>query len=229
VSTLKVIKLLRHAVTLGNKGLIDQQAVGDYSIELYDPEAVPQAHEAGRLLGPDFILKSLRYRSPYLRTRRTSNLAIEGAGLAEHLKAGKLRFYEDPDLREVEHGYSDVEAQEIRRKIHGWFYYRFQNGESPADCHSRIGIFLESFWRQVKRKKARSAWITSHGLTMRCFVMRWFHLSIEQFESLANPKNCDIITIARRELLTNPQFECGRWGVEGLRFRKSDEDMDARK
>lgn len=32
-------------------------------------------------------------------------------------------------------------------KIHGWFYYRFRGGESPADCYDRASSFLESMMR----------------------------------------------------------------------------------
>ena len=66
-----------------------------------------------------------------------------------------------------------------------------------------------------------------HGLTMRCFVTRFMHLTIDQFEMLANPKNCDIVTIGHYDFLENPQFKNGKWGVEGLRFRESDKEMDA--
>ena len=30
--------------------------------------------------------------------------------------------------------------------------------------------------------------IVTHGLTMRLFCMRWFHWSVEYFESLENPE-----------------------------------------
>jgi hypothetical protein len=39
--------------------------------------------------------------------------------------------------REVDHGYEDLQAQEAKRERHGWFYYRFNGGESPADCYDR--------------------------------------------------------------------------------------------
>jgi broad specificity phosphatase PhoE len=63
-----------------------------------------------------------------------------------------LTYYEDPRLREVEFGYDEVEGQHERRKKHGWFYYRFYGGESPADCFDRTSSFLESMMRQVTRK-----------------------------------------------------------------------------
>lgn len=41
--------------------------------------------------------------------------------------------------------------------------------------------------------------IVTHGMTIRLFVMRWFHLTVEQFEELANPKNCQIILLEKNE------------------------------
>ena len=48
--------------------------------------------------------------------------------------------------------------------------------------------------------------------------MRFLHLKVEEFEMLANPHNSDVITIAPRAVLINPQFVTQRWGVVGLRF-----------
>ena len=110
-----------------------------------------------------------------------------------------MRVYEDPRLREVEHGYTDVRAQEALRRTHGWFYYRFEGGESPADCYDRTAGFLESMMRQKDRKKASQVLIVTHGLTVRCFAMRFLHLRVEDFDRMLNPANCDIITMARCE------------------------------
>lgn len=34
--------------------------------------------------------------------------------------------------------------------------------------------------------------IVSHGLAIRIFLMRWFRWTVEQFEQLKNPKNCEL-------------------------------------
>ena len=124
-------------------------------------------------------------RLPYRRTRETLANIYDGAGLAPPDDARGI--YEDPRLREVEHGYEPAATQEELRKTHGWFYYRFKGGESPADCYDRTSSFLESMMRQVERKKADRVLIVTHGLTIRCFVMRFLHLSVEEFDVLANP------------------------------------------
>ena len=33
--------------------------------------------------------------------------------------------------------------------------------------------------------------IVTHGLTARLFLMRWFHLTVDQFHSLYNMGNCE--------------------------------------
>ena len=100
---------------------------------------------------------------------------------------------------------------------YGHFYYRYQGGESAADCYDRVSSFLESFVRSIKKKNSKQALIVTHGLALRVFVMRFLYLKVEQFDQIANPHNGDIITLTLRETLQNPQFTSRRWGVEGLR------------
>jgi broad specificity phosphatase PhoE len=169
----------------------------------------------------EFVRGALVYASPYRRTRQTLAGILEGAGENEPERdlRKEIRVYEDPRLREVEHGYEPVSAQEELRKRHGWFYYRFRGGESPADCYDRTSNFLESMMRQSERKKADRVLIVTHGLLIRCFVMRFLHLSVEQFDALANPSNCAIITLASKLTIPSPQFTNGFWGVDGLTLR----------
>jgi broad specificity phosphatase PhoE len=209
------IKLVRHGESEANVGRVSSLEVGDHAIPLSERGAA-QALEAGRTIGRAFIDGALVYTSPYRRTRETLAGVLEGASVA---KGPDLRIYEDPRLREVEHGYDEVAAQEELRKVHGWFYYRFRGGESPADCYDRTSNFLESMMRQAERKSADRVLIVTHGLTIRCFVMRFLHLSVEQFDALANPQNCAIVTIADRATLESCQFASGSWGVSGLAIR----------
>lgn len=217
------IKLIRHGESEHNARVVNRLDVGDHNIDL-TPKGEQQALETGRILGAKFVKKAIWYRSPYLRARRTHHFIILGAGLDPKF----IKVYEDPRLREVDHGYDNITEQEAMRAKHGWFYYRFRGGESPADCHDRCAHFLETMMRQIERKRTRlmlfklpprPTGIVMHGLTARCFVTRFMHLSVEQFDNLDNPHNCDIITIAHKRQLANPQIVTGKWGVEGLRFR----------
>ena len=142
--------------------------------------------------------------------------------------SSKIEVFEDPRLREVEHGYYDYEQQQSQRERHGWFYYRFRGGESPADCYDRTCTFLESMWRQFDRRpRCKNILIVSHGLTIRCFVMRFLHLTVEQFEDLANPVNRGVIRIVKSPDQDLPDFERlngGRWLIGGNGFGWRDEE-----
>ena len=210
-----VIRLVRHGESESNIGAVRGQDVGEHRIELTQ-RGHEQARAAGAQIGAEFIRSSLVYTSPFTRARQTLEGVVAGAGLRE----GEVRVYEDPRLREVEHGYRDVLPQEDLRRTHGWFYYRFHGGESPADCYDRTAGFLESMMRQVARKKSRKVLIVTHGLTIRCFVMRFLHLRVEDFDRMLNPANADVITLQRLDRCEAPVFRSGRWGVTGLRLRQ---------
>jgi broad specificity phosphatase PhoE len=209
-----VIKLVRHGESFANVGHRDPADVGDHTIGLTDLGKA-QARQAGRALGVAFLEGALAYCSPFRRARETMAGLIEGAEIA----TDRLRVFEDPRLREVEHGYTDVQPQESLRRAHGWFYYRFHGGESPADCYDRTSTFLESLMRQVERKHTDRVLVVTHSLTIRCFVMRFLHLTVEQFDAMAGPENCEIVTLAPREKIEESVFTSGRWGVSGLRLR----------
>lgn len=206
------IKLVRHAESEQNTGRMSTLDVGDHAIPLSE-RGREQARAVGASIGKEFVEGALVYTSPYKRTRETLQNIFDGAGAT-------ARVYEDPRLREVEHGYEDVAAQEELRKVHGWFYYRFRGGESPADCYDRASGFLESMMRQAERKQADRILIVTHGLLIRCFIMRFMRLSVEQFDSLANPGNCDVVTLGdREEMKDDCMFTSGNWAVRGLALR----------
>ncbi|MFT3710687.1 MAG: histidine phosphatase family protein [Archangium sp.] len=212
------IKLVRHGQSRANVGEVEARDVGDHNIELTE-QGREQARAVGGTLGAAYLKDALIYCSPYVRTRQTLTNILEGAGLTREA----VRIYEDPRLREVDPGYSEYEKQHELRRTHGWFYYRFKGGESPADCFDRTSSFLESMMRQVERKAAEHVLIVTHGLTIRCFAMRWMHLSVEQFDELANPTNCDIVTIGAKHELKDAGWTVGRWGLSGLRRRQPGE------
>lgn len=208
------IKLVRHGESVANIGTVRSAEAGDHSIALTE-KGRSQARAAGSRLGSAFLGSALIYTSPFLRARETLRGILDGCGVSSEA----LRVREDPRLREVEHGYGDVESQRPLQTTHGPFFYRFYGGESPADCFDRTSGFLESMMRQVQRKCADKVIVITHGLTIRCFVMRFLHLTVEQFESMLNPANCDIVTLASRDQIERPVFASTRWGVEGIKVR----------
>lgn len=209
-----VLKLVRHGQSTANTDEFNPQIQGDFRAPL-TALGREQARAAGAQIGREFLEGALVYASPYLRAQQTLAGIFE-ATQGERLPAG---IYEDPRLREVDHGYTDVKRQESLRERHGWFYYRYEGGESPADCYDRVSGFLETLMRQVERKVAQRVLVVSHGLALRCFVMRFLHMTVAEFETVENPHNGAVVTIAPRGMQGECVYEKGRFGVSGLTFR----------
>jgi len=207
-----IIKLIRHGESQANIAESDQISVADHLVPLTE-KGLEQARQAGATLGLSYLKQSLIYTSPLLRAKQTLAGIFEGAGISPE----EVQVREDPRIREVEHGYFDVKAQKAMINTHGHFYYRYQGGESAADCYDRVSGFLESFVRSLQKTESKQAVIVTHGLALRVFVMRFLHLTVEQFDRIANPNNADIVTITDWKTLTDPMFTSGRWGVDGLR------------
>lgn len=131
------------------------------------------------------------FSSPYVRTEQTKNAMLEGIGRA-------LVFdYQDPTLREQEYGNmpptDENEANRAFRKRFGYFFYRFPEGESCADVYDRMALFLDSLYRRFDRPSCpESIIIVSHGTAIKCFLARWYHWSIERFESIGQLPNCHV-------------------------------------
>lgn len=208
-----IIKLVRHGESEANIGKRSPYLDGDHTIGLTSLGR-EQARQTGAALGRTFLDRALIYHSPYQRTCETLAGILAGA----EISTSRVKIYEDPRLREVEAGYKERDQQHHLREKHGWFYYRFENGESPADCYDRMCTFLESLTRQVKRSSVQRVLIVSHGFTIRCFVMRFLHLTVRQYETIKNPENCDIITLEPRKPDVAYPFASKNWGVTGLRL-----------
>lgn len=51
---------------------------------------------------------------------------------------------------------------------------------------------------EYEDKKYDNYVIVTHGLLMRCFLMRYFKWTIKKFESIKNPENCEIWTLEKK-------------------------------
>lgn len=190
----KNIVLIRHGESVGNVDKEIYKTIPDYALQLTD-KGKQQAIDAGNniklLIGSDSVKF---YISPFWRTRQTYE------GLAKSFPASVP--YEDPRLREQEwHGKLPVDgymsAYEMERDSYGHFYYRFDGGESCADVFDRISSFLDTMFRDFdKATYPETAIIVTHGMTLRVFLMRFLHLSVEEFEMLHNPDNCGIVALS---------------------------------
>ena len=220
-----IIKLVRHGQSTSNANIHNPAKVGDKNIVLTDL-GWSQAKLAGQKIGEEFLNDSLVYCSPFTRTRQT----LEGM-MKDFNSPKDLDIREDNRLREISYGYcsgEDYVRQHLLRPIHGWFYYKFEHGESPAMVYDRSSDFIGSVMRRRQRMEnevkicsaKRNLVIVGHGTTNRCLLMRYMHLTVEQFEEIDTPPNCGIYTIAPIEkfgfdneaIFVSPD---GRWGCSG--------------
>ncbi len=188
----KRILLIRHAKSDGNADKKQYETLPDYALNLTS-EGVDQARQAGieirQLLGDE---KVYVYLSPYYRTRQTY------ACIRESLEANIVKAIEDPRLREQDWGHlrrlEDNEEIIQARDSFSPFYYRIPDGESGADVYDRLSTFLETLHRDFEKPSyPPNVLIITHGIALRLFLMRWFHWSVEEFENLRNPRNCQIV------------------------------------
>lgn len=99
---------------------------------------------------------------------------------------------EDVRLRDGDIGRYATTAELLyhleERERYGKFFYRFPHGESGADVCDRITSFLDAFQRErVEFPMDTNVVIITHGLTMRMFIKRWFHLTVDTFHRMASP------------------------------------------
>lgn len=198
----KNIFLVRHGLSVGNVDRNAYKHKPDWQIEL-DQKGHVQAEEVGKKLKElTNFSKTAFYASPYMRTKQT---------LTEILKSfdpeSTYRVKEDPRLREIEYGtgkskategsYSLLEKERIET---GPFFYRMPNGESCADLYDRITTFLDTLHRDFSKPDfPDNVVIVTHGMTMRVFLMRWFHWTVDYFHRVRNADNCDIYHMELQE------------------------------
>ncbi|MBF0276348.1 MAG: phosphoglycerate mutase family protein [SAR324 cluster bacterium] len=200
----KRIFLVRHAQSEGNVNFHLYETLSDPKIPLTtvgEQQALATGEELKKIVGHETVQF---YVSPYRRTRETSEFLIRGM----ELKENQYIRYEDPRLREQDWGnFRSVEALEpIQKERYEYspFFYRFPNGESGADVFDRVSTFLETLYRGFEKPYyPENVIIVSHGLAIRLFFMRWYHWSVEEFESLANPQNAQWLLM---ELADNNKY-----------------------
>lgn len=200
------IILVRHGESEGNIDKSVYRNKPDYAVMLTN-RGIDQALNAGQKI------KSLIqdedygvYYSPYFRTRQT----MENI-LSQLAPTSCIFTKEDPRLREQEYGgkmrdYDRVDFEKEREEF-GKFFYRMNGGESAADVFDRMSDFLNTLNRDfMKDKFPKNVIICGHGMSNRVFVMRFFHIVVEEFEMWKNPSNGEIYILELRgdkyELIT---------------------------
>ena len=190
------IVLVRHGLSQGNADKRLHETIPDYALNLTD-EGIEQAKQAGQEIKKIFGQETLQvYLSPYFRTRQTYQ------HIQESVKENIVKVFEDPRLREQDWGHlrqPDTNEGIIQeRDSFSTFYYRIKDGESGADVYDRVSGFLETLHRDFQKSDfPDNVLLVTHGMTMRLFLMRWFHWSVEEFEAVRNPNNCQIVVMQK--------------------------------
>lgn len=187
------IYLIRHGESECNADKSILKTKPDYALRLTE-KGKKQALEAGMKLKDMVGFGSyMVYASPYWRTRQTYQMAMKAFD-----SSIPHNYYEDPRIREQEWDTRIMKDEndeiENERDRYGHFYYRFLNGESCADVYNRVSDFINTLHRDFDKPGYPSnVFIFGHGMLIRIFLMRWFHWTVEDFEAVANPKNCVIL------------------------------------
>jgi broad specificity phosphatase PhoE len=198
----KRIYLIRHGESEGNVNSDIYKTTPDWKVPLTEKghhQAEKMAQKLVKNIDKTFLpikneikLPCIVYCSPWIRARQT----------AEHIRDffEVYKYYEDPRLREQEWGNFKEEGLSLKiekeRYKFGPFFYRMPYGESGADVYDRMSTFLETLYRDFKKDDyPENVFIVTHGLTIKCFLMRWLHWSVEEFDYYKTPHNCEIIKL----------------------------------
>jgi broad specificity phosphatase PhoE len=192
------IILIRHGESQGNQNREVYATIPDYALQLTQ-KGIDQAREAGRklreLIGNESVFF---YISPLWRTRMTFE------EIARSFDQERFRFREEPRIREQEWGHlrnlDDNEQIDEARNAFGSFYYRIPEGESAADVYDRISDFFGTLHRDFEKEHfPQNVVIVTHGMAMRLFMMRWYHWTIEEFDTYANLHNGEFVVMEKKD------------------------------
>lgn len=195
------IILIRHGESMANLDYSLHATVPDHKVEL-SPKGHRQAEEAGQkikaIVGDERVQF---YVSPFKRTRQTLDGILKSF-------TGDNKIYESDDIREQEWGHfrdlAESQKIEAERDRFGTYFYRIPDGESGADVCTRVAVFLSTLHRDFEKPAFPSnVVIVTHGLTLRLFCKRWFHWTVDEYETLKNPKNCEIFILEQNKPRTS--------------------------
>lgn len=232
------IHLIRHGQSLANTGEVKPYETPDHDIGLTD-YGKTNCTLFGKKYSHLFTDKNFIYHSPFQRCKESLAYMLMGSGLFDNTPYDFTKnidsinniSQEEVRLREVDIGVYELKNKYKKERVkQGWFFYRFPNGESAAEVYDRVCSFYQDMLFRSEYNK--DVVIISHGITIRCFIMRALKLTVKDYISLDNPENNSVITIGPAHELQNPviindvgpggkSIENGYMGVEGITIRKN--------
>jgi broad specificity phosphatase PhoE len=141
--------------------------------------------------------------SPYVRTRQTTEMVIEGMGYSPILVI-------EERIREIEFGLMDGLTREgvrlkypdeaIRRERDGKYWYRPPGGESRPDVRLRVHSFLDALNRDYVDKRVLVVCHSVVVLAFRSLIERWGEEQYMKVDQEDDCKNCGLLRYTK-----NPQ------------------------
>jgi len=194
----KRIILVRHGNSVANNNYDILQRVPDNKVHLSE-KGIKQAKEAGQRLKQIIGNESIQfYVSPYTRTKETYE------NIMESFHDNYTDCIYVTSLREQEYGnlQREMDKQFEEQKKVGVFFYRFINGESGADVHARMSIFLQYLFRRILSIDYHSfdnIVIVSHELTIKFFMMNFMNLPVTELDNIKKIDNAQFWTLEKNE------------------------------
>jgi broad specificity phosphatase PhoE len=190
----KKIIVMRHAESQEDVDKTVYAHTADLDVALSprgEKQSVDISHSLSNIIGKGRVHF---YISPGLRLRQTYDL------MTSHFPRNIHPSFSVETLI-LKQYWGDVTVEnrreiEIARYKEGVLVYRFPNGESGLQLVDRFRFFVNNLRGEfAKDDFPENIVILTHGFEMRVFLMTWFGWSVEYFESLANPKNCEMVTM----------------------------------
>jgi len=204
------ILLVRHGQSDGNVDDAFYMDPGDPLIEL-TTTGWQQAREAGQFLRYYYRNNPTADSNPppiwpstFLRTRQTTKGILEGMGLPDDHPVRQ-------DMRLVEQTYGAgcwAGKDELARKLYDLsedVYHAnpiltpLPLGESLMQQFMRVDSFMGTLHRDERRQGIDDVLIVAHGVTIKNFLMRWFHIPDYEWKKLKTPHNCDVFELLQGE------------------------------
>ncbi|KAJ9508429.1 hypothetical protein QJQ45_011963 [Haematococcus lacustris] len=200
-----------HAESLGNVERHTYSIQPDHSVPLTDRgrlQAIGAGKELRSLLEaaypPDQPYRVFIMTSPYCRTLETTDMLLDAFTEQQVGSRGQVMASSSSRSRSRGCPRNFQEPTKISQDLNdrnkfGRFYFRFPNGESGADVYDRLTIFEDHLTRDMLmgRFASTNLVLVTHGLTLRIFLMRWFHWSVDEFLRIYNPGNAEPVVIER--------------------------------
>ena len=216
------IFLVRHGESLGNVDHAIHRTHADHAIPLSDEGHAQAERAGQFLRGWFMDNLSLKWNaqtqtgprlpriwvSPYLRTRLTADgmagaLSYERAGRTlplirdrrENIALCEQQFglFDGIPDDELKSRFPEEHAHYAKQEaFEGRFWARMPMGESRWDVAIRVHQVFGTWIRDAEKHHINDLVVVTHGVTLRCIVMRWLHLPVEWVEKEPNPKNCSI-------------------------------------